>query len=104
MLEDGFEVLMGKLGKEQLKELLEDVTLVTDPLGQELIIKAAGPHSPINIEELHTIKSGLRDEALARLYSLEKLGVFKSSFTPVGGRTKRIFSLTDFGRKLIVSD
>ena len=102
MAEEGFVNFMAKMDEKQLRELLEGTSLITDPLGQELIGKASGPNLPINVEELPTIRKGLRDEALARLYKLEKLGILKSSFAPMNGRTERVFSITDFGRKMVL--
>lgn len=96
---DGIERVLGALNEKQLKDLLKETSLITDPLGQELIKKAAGPHSPINVEELASVKNGLRDEALARLYRLEQLGIFKSALNVVDGQIKRIFSVTELGKK-----
>lgn len=101
-MEGSFVGLLDKLDKKQLKELLEDVTLVTDPLGQELIREAVDAHSPIGIGELPKFQNGFRDETLVRLYRLEKLGIFKSSFASTDGRTERIFSITDFGKRMVV--
>lgn len=102
MAEGNCVELLEGLEERKLKELLEGVSLITDPLGQELIKKAGSPNSPINVEELPEIKNGLRDEALYRLYQLEKLCIFKSSFAVINGRTTRIFSITDFGRRTIL--
>ena len=99
MVEGDCVKLLKELEEGQLKDLLGSISLITDPLGQELIKKGAGLDSPINIEELPEIENGYRDEALVRLYQLEKLGVFDSSFTEVNERTMRIFSITDFGRR-----
>jgi len=91
------------MNASQSKELLEETSIITDPLGQELMKKAAEPHSPINVEELTSFKYGKRDEALARLYQFEKLGIFESALNPINGQTKRVFSITDLGRKAIIS-
>lgn len=99
MLENSAISLLGNLNEGKLKELLNEISLITDPLGQELIKKASEAHSPINVKELSTIRNGLRDEALARLYRLENLGVFKSSFDVVNGQMKRVFSITEFGKR-----
>jgi len=50
MVEEGSMVLLGELEESRLKELLGSVTLITDPLGQELIQKAARPNSPIDVD------------------------------------------------------
>ena len=100
MVEEGFVKLLEGLGEEPLKELLNIVSLIADPLGQELIKKASEPNSPIGIADLPFDK-GLRDEALVRLNYLEKYGVFKSSFATVNRRTTRLYSITDFGRRTV---
>lgn len=91
--------LLDKTEETQLKELLEPISLITDPLGQELIKKAAGSNSPIDVQELQWIQNGSRDEGLLRLYELEKLSIFTSSFEDRNGKTTRIFAITNTGRK-----
>ncbi|GAG19759.1 unnamed protein product [marine sediment metagenome] len=60
-------------------------------LTQELI-EMATP-SPIDINDLDSVKNGLRDEALFRLYQLVREGVFTSSLEVVDGETRRFFTL-----------
>jgi hypothetical protein len=102
-LKDVIVHISKKLKGQQLKELLKETSLITDSLGQELITKAASPHSPISIDELTTFKNGSRDEALARLYQFEKLGIFKSALNPASGQMKRVFSITELGRKTVLN-
>jgi hypothetical protein len=102
-LEDIIAGISKTLKVRQLKELLKEASLITDPLGQELIAKAASPHSPISIEELTTFKNGSRDEALARLYQFERLGIFKSALNSANGQMKRVFSITELGRKTVLN-
>ncbi len=88
----------------KLKEqLLGPISLITDLLGQELIKKAAGPNTPIDVQDLQSIQYGSRDEAILRLFELEKLCLFTSAFDVRQGRTTKIFTITDIGRKTILS-
>ncbi len=89
--------------KEVLKLLgdrqrLVDTAIIIDPLSQELIHKAAGPHSPIAIDELGKFQFGLRGQALARLHRLERMGVFTSDLVYKDGHTRRVFSITPIGK------
>ena len=101
MVENSSVALLKGLGDAQFKELLENITLITDRLGQELIQMAASLNSPIDAKELPILKNGLRDQALYRLYQLEKLGVFTSSLEFKNGITNRIFTITDLGRNAL---
>ena len=49
---------------------------------------------PIGIDELDTIKYGLRDEALIKLYQLEQGGVLTSKFEERNNRMVRVFYLS----------
>lgn len=96
-------VLLEKTEETQLKEkLLGPISLITDLLGQELIKKAASPNTPIDVQDLRP-QNGSRDEAILRLFELEKLCLFTSAFDVRKGRTTRIFTITDTGRKTILS-
>ena len=61
---------------------------MVDKLTRELIEKA-----PINVDDLESIEHGLRDEALFRLYQLERVGVFESTLEVRGEITTRIWNL-----------
>ena len=91
--------LLEEMGSDDLKHLLEDSTLVSDQMGRRLIKKAAGPNSPISVTELPL--DGLpRDAALHRLYTLEGLGIFKSTMAEKGDSLVRQFQITEVGKKL----
>lgn len=103
MVEGDCVKLLEKTEETQLKkELLGPISLITDLLGQELIKKAASPNSPIDVQDLQ-IQNGSRHEAILRLFELEKLCIFTSAFDVRQGRTTKIFTITDIGRKTIFS-
>jgi len=68
---------LSKISDKKLKCLLEECTLLTDPLGRTLIKKMSSPHSPISINEF-PIEGFTRTEALVRMYKFEEIGVCTS--------------------------
>ncbi len=100
---DELQKMLKGLSHDELTKLLDNTAIITDSLGQELIKKAAGPNSPIAIDELDDISNGQRDEVLHRLYELEALGIFESAFiNHKGGMTKQ-FAVTEFGRNTVLT-
>lgn len=104
MLENDCVALIEKMDETQLKtQLLGPFSLITDRLGQELIKKAAESNSPLDVQDIHTTQFYSRYDAIMRLFELEQLSIFTSAFETRNGRTTRTFTITDNGRKTILT-
>ena len=92
------EVLKG-LRNDGLREFLEDSSVLSDKLSQNLIKKIGGPHSPMSVTDL-PIDGFPRDVALVRLYDLERMGVLKSELARKKQDYVRVFHITPVGQKI----
>lgn len=84
----------------ELKELISDVSIITDPLGKELIKNIADSKFPMWMGELPTT-GYQRNAAMFRAYMLEDKGVLASKLEhKEGKRYERRFFATELGKRI----
>ncbi len=86
------------LDESELRQFLKDVSLITDPLGQQVISHIAGPHSPIAVNAIPPFEGAYPEETVRRLYQFERIGVAQSAFQEIEGKDVRVFSVTERGK------
>ena len=84
----------------ELKKLISDVSIITDPLGEELIKNIADSKFPMWVNELPT-EGYKRNEAMFRAYMLEDKGILSSKLEHKERKLyERRFFATELGKKI----
>ena len=91
--------LLKNLKGDELKNFLVEGKILTDNLSLMLIKKIGGLHSPLAVTEL-PIGGFPRDDALVRLYELEKLGILASSMKKKDDCYVRVFNATPIATEM----
>lgn len=91
--------MLNMLTPSEAKRVLEDGSLLADPLGKGLLFKLADKHSPIYADQLGFIEEDQRDIALYRLYQFEEKGLADSAIEKRGNSSVQVFRISTLGRK-----
>jgi hypothetical protein len=91
--------IMDDLGDQQLLQFYNQISLLTDNLGKDLIAKIGGPNSPLSVDQLPW-KRYSKLTTLNRLHALEEMGIFKSEMQRKGTGYVRTFNSTDLAKRL----
>jgi hypothetical protein len=91
--------MLNVLSPSEAKRVLEDGSLLGDPLGRGLLLRLADKHSPIFADQLRFVEESQRDIALYRLYQFEEEGLANSEIMKRGNSSVQNFRISDLGRK-----
>jgi hypothetical protein len=99
---------LGKMGKFKLdslsppalKDFVEISRMLNEPWSLELLRHAAGPNSPIDVDNLPRINQSL-PMVLSRLHNFESQHLLKCHFETHGKTIRRVYRITALGRRVV---